>query len=1249
MNKILSLLISILCFAQPGMAQQVTETIVLNENDIQNGYFVKRIPLQHYARPTVNIHHPVYKKAQLIQKTDIPQSTTVNVLLGKEKKKPFALLFIPAYRNGENAIEQLASFTLEINEKPQVSFNQQVFKTTAAGSVLASGTWYKISIKDRGIYKLDYNFIKDKLGVNPSTINPANIRIYGNGGTMLSENNAVPRFADLKENAIQVMDGNDGSFDASDYLLFYANGPMAWNYDNSSQTFVHRKNIYEDKSYYFVNFDLGTGLRIAQQTNAPAATTSVTSYNDYQVHEEDSINIGKFGKEWWGEAFGSDGARQLSKTFSFDLGNVTDSVVVALLYGSRAGASGNTFTVSLNGQQLDKFSFAGLDLNNHEYNHISTKFLRQKLNGITGATTVSFQYFQAVSGTGYVNYIEWNTRRQLALTNGMTSFRDIKSLGAGNVAGYRVENANNNLTVWDITEATEPVKMTGTLAGSSYSFTQNAETLHEFIGFDGSVFLTPTFKEKVINQNLHGEGFPDFIIVTHPNFIDAANKLADFHRKKDNMSVLVATIGQIYNEFSSGSQDISAIRDFARYFYENAGDDTSLMPKHLLLLGDASYDYKDYLSNNTNFVPTFETSESNYGINGYCSDDFYSFLDDNENSEDASIANTMDMGVGRLPVGTKEEAVKVVDKIINYASASSLGPWRLSTTIMTDWKLNEDGHFYDGETMSTTINGHSNLYNQTKVYVAAIPMTSTPGGTRSPEANKIINDQIAKGTFLMNYSGHGSIYTLSNNRILSQDDFNNWTNINKLPIMVTATCDFSRFDNPEAQSAGEKLMVKANGGAIALLTTTQLVYQGLNHAMNKQFLNAQFQKYDGRWLTLGEAFQRSKNVSYINPMDPFDLTNFRKFALLGDPALTPAFPIYNVTTDSLVDGNSLTAIDSMKALGSYMLKGSVKDEAENILTNFNGNVYVTIYDKPRTQTSIYGSKKLFQVQNNIIFKGKATVTAGKFSIAFITPKDLNYDFGKGKVTYYVENGITDGAGTDTNMVVGGFSDRPIVDNKGPQVRPFINDTLFRDGGITGSNTSLHVRLYDAETGINVSGNSVGHDLIAVLDGDVANPFILNDYYESAANDYTNGMVNNFPVTGLADGKHNLRVKAWDMNNNSGEGEVNFVVINGQVVQVQNLLNYPNPFSDLTHFVFDHNHPNESLDVTISVFNTTGALVRTLKQNFFTPTGSRSAEITWDGTSDLGAKLPSGVYVYRLNLATAKGIQSSAYEKLVLLR
>jgi len=1242
MRKIIFIILAC-CFPVWVFAQARTFSVTIDPQQIQNGYFITRVPLAHYAVPEINVHHTVYKTIK--ENGIVPGNSHVDVKLGKELKQPFALLYIPVFKQAENGlVQQLITCEVTLTESGTPEKHTQ--KTTALNSVLASGNWYKVAIKERGIYKMDYNFIKDKLGVDPATVSPANIRVYGNGGVMLSENNAVSRATDLMENAIQVVGGGDGVFNTGDYIIFYASGPMGWDYDPVTKTFVHKKNLYSDSSYYFINFDLGAGKRVGTIPAPGAANVTVTAYNDYQVHEEDLVNLGHFGKVFWGEFFGQNNGGSFSQSFNFNLGNPADTAVVKFHLGSRALVSGNTMDVKINGQTYGSAYFPALGGGDYQYAY-EEQYVTYKIPSPVSSQNVTLQYNSASTGIGYLDYIEWNTRRHLQLDGGMITFRDATSVGAGNVAKYELQNANSNTVVWDVTDPLQPSQMNGSLAGTTFSFNQNADALHEFAAFDGSTFLTPVFTAKVENQNLHGAGNQDLLIVTYPSFTGAANQLATHHRQHDGMNVLVATTEQVYNEFSSGSQDLSAIRDFAKYFYDNAGEDTASMPKYLLLLGDASYDYKDIEQNNTNFVPTYETAESRDPLISYCSDDLFSFLDDNENIEDISIANTMDISVGRLPVGSAEEAMKVADKIINYTNASSLGPWRLSTTLLSDNEAEgESGnvHLLDAEIMAATINQNTDLYNETKVYLSAIPVISTPGGARAPEANKMINDQIFKGTFLMNYNGHGSIYTLTSERVVTQDDYSTWKNIDKLPIMVTATCDFSKYDDPTAKSSGEKIIVKEDGGAVALLTTTQLVYQYQNQQMNRQFLNALFQQYNGKWPTLGDAFRMSKNVTYISTGEHH---NFRKFVLLGDPALTAAFPKHKVVTDSLLDGYTGQPVDSMKALGLYELKGSVKDVSGNILNDFNGRVYVSIYDKPKTVATISGTQRTFQVQNNLIFKGKASVTNGHFSISFVTPKDLNYDFGKGKISYYTENGQEDGAGVDTNIVIGGVSDKPITDNKGPQVTPYINDSLFVNGGITGANTLLFVKLYDEETGINVSGNAIGHDLTAVLDGDVAKPYTLNDYYESAANDYRRGYVN-FPITGLSDGKHTLTVKAWDMNNNSGEGSVDFIVVNGKVMQVENLMNYPNPFSDKTYFVFSHNHPDEDLIATIRIYNTTGSLVRTIRQEF-TANGSRSAELSWDGTSETGAKLPAGLYVYRLNIATQKGIQASAYQKLILLR
>jgi hypothetical protein len=1241
--------LSMICFLSSRADNTLSFTV--SEQDISNGYVNKKIWLQHYAAPTIKITNLTYVEDVDLPDNAIPSHPSqFDLLLGIERKRPFVVIQIPAYTKQDGSstkVKRLALITISVAEKPATT-NIAASKLTAAGSsVLASGSWHKIAVSESGFYKVDFAFVSSKLGIS-SGINTSKIRVFGNGGYMLRESNSIPAPYDLTENPIWINDANgNGSFDAGDYFVFYAVGPTEWVADMTNKRFNHIKNIYHDKSYYFLNFD-APGKRISSENGPSSANVTVTSFNDYAVHDEDLANPAHFGKTWWGEDFSKEPGKVDTRNFDLNTPGITsDPAHFHLHLASRAPHPLNSFSVTINGQLVATENL-GASAESEDDRPVADGHYNYQKSYSGSKATVTLKYQSGInSGIGYLGFIEINYRRSLAFTDARLSFRDLNSIASGNIAAYQIGNADGNTQVWDVTNPLSPIRINGTLNGSTYNFTRDASTLHEFAAFKNSELPLPEYISNVANQDLHGFGQTDYIIVTHSDFLNAANRLADFHRQRSNMKIAVATTSQVYNEFSSGAQDISAIRDFTKMFYDRAIDTTE-MPKYLLLFGDASYDYKDRLSNNTNYVPTFETAEYLAKLSAFCNDDFFGFLDTNENIEKLDIVNTLDVGVGRLPAKTLVEANTLVDKILRYKSPESLGPWRLSVTLAADNRDGAGDHMGDAETMDVTVTNNSNIYNSSKVYLDAIPMISTPGGLRAPDANKMINDQVFKGTFLVNYSGHGNYDVLAHERIIAQDDYTKWKNLTKMPFMVTATCDFGPFDQAEFVSAGEKLVLKEDGGVITLLTTTGLVYSDPNRRLNAAFLDAQFKHVNGKWNTFGDAFRIGKNKTYADLNRVGDYTNFRKFALLGDPALEPNFPEFFISTDSVLDGATGLPTDTIKALGEYIFKGSVTDVNSNVLTGFNGRFYVTIYDKPRVISTITPATTgaTFKVRNNIIYRGKATVTNGKFSFSFITPKDINYDFGKGKVSQYAENGVTDAAGADTTYAIGGYSDHPRIENNPPIVRPFIEDSLFQNGGLTGPNTLLFAILED-ETGINVSGSSVGHDLTAVLDGDIEHPYILNDYYETAPNTYKRGYVN-FPISDLPDGHHRLTVKAWDVNNNSGEGSIDFIVVRGEIVQLNHLMNYPNPFKDLTHFVFEHNHPDEPLNVEIKIYNMSSVLLQSINKNF-TPTGSRSNEITWDGTDFNGVKLPSGVYAYRFKITTEKGILATAYQKLVIVR
>lgn len=1248
----MSILIAVLILLTAGNAfAGIETTITVKPENIRSGIVTKRIDLKYYQKPTIVFKNVTYTDVDQIPEEAIPRDPkNYDILLGMDRKKPFAVIRIPVYsltENGEGA-RRIETISLEAFEKEpeyQNSYTRAAAKTTAANSPLASGTWHKISVPVTGMYKIDYNFVSSQLGATniPST----SIRLFGHGGKMLPEQNPAKMVEGLTETAISVYDGGDGTFGAGDYIIFYAQGPTNWGYSEADGKLIQEQNYYTDKGYYFLNFDGGTQeKRLAVQSNPPTGNVNVNTFSGVAVHEEDLVNPQRFGKKWWGEELSNAPGKDNTLSVSLDLGAGVTGNAEFEVHVINTAKTVVGFTASLNGQYTDNVSIKAT--NNDEY---APKALGQKIRfsvPYSGAQATFDIKFNSPSneGSGYLDYIRANTRRTLSMHSNVLQFADVESVGDGNVATYSISGANPNIQVWDVTDAQSPVRMMGSMQGGNYVFTQDASTLHHFVAFNDFDFSAPEYEGVVPNQNIAGAGPVDYIIVTHPSFKSAAERLANFHRERNGMRVIVATTTQVYNEFSSGGQDASAIRDMARMFYQHAGMYEPDMPKYLLLMGDASYDYKDRVNNNTNFVPTFEAEESFYFLATYSNDDFFGFLDDGEYIERYDIVNALDIGVGRLPVKSLQEADNVVNKIIHYKSPETLGPWRLNILYVADNFDTAGDHLGDAEVMEGTIDESSEIHNSAKVYLDATPRISTPGGQRAPQANKTINDNIFKGTFLINYSGHGNTTVLAHERIITKDDYNKWNNFDRMPFMVTATCDFGQFDQPSFVSSGEDLMLKPDGGVIATLTTTHLVYAYANEILNREFLEAQFQHVNGKWNTFGDAIRIGKNSVYADSKSTSDvIENFRKFALLGDPALEPNFPEHFIETESVVDGATGQPTTTIGALGEYVVNGKVVDVDGNLL-DFNGELSVTIFDKARKVKTITDFDATFEVRNNTIYKGKATVNNGKFSFAFIAPKDINYELGNGRISYYAENGITDAAGRDTNYVVGGYSDNPNLEDNPPVIRAYIKDSLFRSGGLTGSNTALFAVIED-ETGINVSGNAVGHDLIAILDDDVANPYVMNDFYETAPNTYKRGYVY-FPVNDIPEGKHRLTIKAWDVNNNSGVGFIDFEVADGQVVKVQKLMNYPNPFNNITHFVFEHNHPDENLTAEINIYNTAGVFVRKLTQDFIS-TGSRSNEITWDATDNNGGKLPSGVYIYRLKISTQNDITTTAYQKLVLVR
>ncbi|HNP48431.1 MAG TPA: type IX secretion system sortase PorU [Bacteroidia bacterium] len=1176
------------------------------------------------------------------------------------KKMPYASVRILPIRKSKTGqgFEKLISFKLNVS--PSFNTNRiSPARAYSSNSVLANGDWYKFSVVNNGVYKITYTQLKN-LGIDIDNIDPHNIRIYGNGGGMLPQANSKPRPDDLLENAILVIGESDNHFDAADYILFYGTSQHRWIQDPVTNKFSHVMNQYSDSTYYFITTGLGAGKRIqTRNSSSSGATNTVNSFDAYAYHEIDAVNLLKSGRDWYGENF--DNVNN-SHSFSFSIPSIitTDTLLVrASLIGRAENSSNNSFTLSLNGQTLATQAFSSVGSSPQD-NYAAPVYMTKTLFPSSGILNVGLSMYSAdPNSQGWLNGIDLNLRCQLNYLNqgNQFLFRDTRSVGPGNISDFTISNTNNTTMVWDVTDPTNVVTQQSTFASNASNFRTETSSLHEFIAFNESSTYSPVFTGLIENQNLHASPKATLLIVTSPLFLNEANELADFHRTHDGYATVVATTTQIFNEFSSGAQDVSAIRDFVKMFYDRAytpGD----LPRYLLILGDASYDNKNRLSSNTNFVTSYQSYGSLNQTQTYMSDDFFGLLDDAEG--DWYNGEIVDLSVGRLPVKSVQEAQGMVNKIIHYAGADLNGTLNangINSTVYADWRnvvtfvsddQDSNTHFKQADTIAKRVSRDYPLFNLDKIYMDAYNQQSTPGGNRYPDGHKALVDRVQKGSLLLTYIGHGGEVGWGHERFLEVDDINNWTNLNAMPAFLTATCEFTRVDDPGRTSAGELVFLNPNGGGICLFTTSRLAFSSSNYNLCQRFFTHVFTEIDGHMPSIGDIFEQTK-------IDVYTDQYVRNFILIGDPALRMAYPKLSVKTNTINGYDINSVVDTLKALRHITITGEIQNSSGSKVSSFNGIIYPTVFDKWVTYYTLGNDRNVtndpsyaapFELQKNIIYRGKASVVNGEFSFSFVVPKDIQFQYGNGKLSYYAQDGSTDASGFSTRVLVGGYDTSVPQDAKGPEIKLYINDEKFVRGGMTDKNPVLYAVVVDS-SGLNTVGNGIGHDMTAELDNSNSKIYVLNDYYENELNSYQKGKVR-YPFKDLAAGPHSVNLKVWDVFNNSSEATTDFVVAESAKLALDHVLNYPNPFTTHTTFMFEHNRPFTNLDIQIQIFTVSGKLIKTLASKIYSE-GYRSDDLEWNGLDDFGDKIGKGVYVYKLRVRSSDGDYADKFEKLVILR
>ncbi len=1144
------------------------------------------------------------------------------------------------FKEENGQLYQLISFNYQAKDGKAFDIaTQKTAKRTISNSVLAAGEWFKFSVNKDGIYKIDANMLTSA-GININNINPKTLKLYSHQGGMLSENNADFRFDDLPENAIQVIGESDGIMNAGDYILFYAQSPHKWKFDVYTNEYKHETNIYSDKTFFFLTFGGTEGKRMntAADGNNLTANNIYSTFNYHTFHEQDIENLCKEGRFWYGEKFDQVSNYQFTHDLSqFDLSKDFKLVFQGgAISPTSSQIACRTLTSTLGVQNY--FAING----SSEEPCINRVFpSRFNFNVVNPNLILNFTYIKPTADSkAFIDYYELHGERSLSFNSGFHQFSVVKS-NLDMVAEYNLTGLPSTFQLFDVSDPINP-KIQNTVNNSGivqFKSTGNG-ILREYAVNDGNLAI-PFYEGKVANQNLHVINNVQFIIVSHPDFLAAANKLADWHRTRDNMEVLVTTPQLIYNEFSSGSQDISAIRDFFKHVYYNS---TPSGLKYAMFMGDASFDYKDKIKNNTNFVPVYQSEE---GI--YCSDDFYGYLDPLDGEWSSNNEQKLEIAVTRLPAANTQEAMGMVNKIINYKDVKSLGDWRNSVTFCAD----DFDHIAGWETIFVTdfedifkgLDANFKNINVRKIYTDAYKQENVGGSQRYPEAQAAIVKGFEKGTLIFNYIGHGGVNYLASEKIFDVSMINNLNNINSLPVFFTATCEFSKFDDATYKSAGEFLITNKNGGAVAMFTTTRLVYADANAEITKYFWdNCAFVKTGGKWPTIGDIYKKLKNRESQN-------FNDRKFTLFADPAMVMNYPENEVKIDSINDEATGNGNDTIKALSKVTFTGHIEDISGNKLNTFNGILDPTIYDKISILASngndAYNFKANYKDYANVLYKGKTSVKNGDFKFSFVVPKDIAYNYGFGKISLYAENGITDASGSLASLVVGGSASNIVVDNNGPKIELFIDDYSFVSGGITDKTPLLMAKIFD-ENGINASGSGIGRDIMAYIDKGTENEksFVLNSFYTAKLNSYTEGEVR-YQLENLAEGKHTYTLKVWDVFNNPSENTIEFNITNNNKFGLKNVLNYPNPFSNQTTFLFNHNRAGQNLNVTLSIFSITGKVVKTIEQYIPSAEGYVS-EITWGGKDEFDDKLASGIYIFRLFVKTDEGEIAEKTQKLVIL-
>lgn len=1099
----------------------------------------------------------------------------------------------------------------------------------AERSVLSEGSWKKISVKETGVCKLTYDQLK-KMGFS----NPSQVRIYGYGGAQLSEKLNDPKIDDLNATPL---------YDSGNALYFYAQGPRIWEYTSSKKgtSFTLCSNLYSLNGYYFLTENTGKREIISYDEDDNMSSegtdeleeTDVFSYMEHYAIKDETYNIIHSGKCWLGNAI-SNGQ---TKNFNLNIPDI-DTDEVATLYASLAAYSQNLTScdISIGGLNTKtSFSISSSEVKADHQKTIFSFVPERDPNSVS----ITFNG-KADDNTLWIEQIVLNVYRKLKIHDGIMYFRDPRTK-TEEICTYNLSGATKDVIVWNITDPQHITLVPSKIENGGLKFKRSPKgVMEEFVAFDptSTEFVKAEFTENVNNQNLHAYSGYDLIIISPSEFISEAQRLADIHTAYDGLSVLVVTPEEIYNEFSSGTPDATAIRWFLKMFY-----DKGEKKKSILLFGDGCFDNRNIMkpigTPRTNYIIAYEGGAFHDETISYVTDSYFCFLD----SDDDKLPNgskKMQYSIGRFPISSLKQATEMVNKVENYLFTPQFGDWRNKACLIADdndqkenTKSTVNRFFNYSDKIADSIHSKDASMEIQKLYLDSYTRQASSNGSRYPEVEELFTKNIQDGTLIVNYIGHSSELAWASERVFTQNQAGSIFN-EKQGFWFTASCEFTRFDN-YASSGGEDLVLNPNGGALTLFSAARTVYDDKNDNLNRKYIDYLFSKSElNEPLTIGEICRKAKNEL---PND----SNKLSFNLLGDPALKLAIPEGNVETDSIIlIGKGKT--DTLKALSEAKIFGHIDDANGNYMDGFNGIVNITIYDK---KTIVYTKGNLWEESEkagnrhdyydrlNILFSGKAEVINGRFNATLKIPKDINYNYGEGRIHYYAydEENKYDADGSNETFIIGGSNDCELTDENGPDIRMYINQKSFLSGDKVNNKPVLYAEIHD-ENGINASGCGIGHDITLNIDGSKT-PIILNKNLTYDIDSYSDGTID-YQMSELEPGYHTISLRVWDLLNNSTQKEISFFVDKELPIETHKMdISYAAD-KDVAIVTIMHDRAQSVASHKIIIYNSEGKVILETFQT--TERLGKDLSWEWNYCGNNGNRVSNGLYIIRVEFETDEG-------------